>query len=62
MSAAVGRRELAEVEPAAWDELLGVLELADAYLLREYVEGAALLDAGRPTFLHPERAKAAKGR
>ena len=44
MSAAVGRRELAEVEPAAWDELLGVLELADAYLLREYVEGAALLD------------------
>ena len=52
MSAAVGRRELTEVEPAAWDELLGLLEVADAYLLREYVEGAALLDPGRPTFLH----------
>jgi serine/alanine adding enzyme len=52
VSAAVGRRELAEVESGAWDELLGELELPDAYLLRQYVEGAALLDVGRPTFLH----------
>ena len=54
MSAAIGQRALAEVDPAGWDELLAALDCADAYLLREYVEGAGLLDAGRSTFLHLE--------
>ena len=49
MSAAIGQRALAEVDPFGWDELLAALDRADAYLLREYVEGAGLLDAGRPT-------------
>jgi hypothetical protein len=54
VSAALDQRALVEVDPEAWDELLGELDRADAYLLREYVEGAALLDAGQPTFLHLE--------
>lgn len=43
-----------EVDPGDWDELLAALDCADAYLLREYVDGAILLEAGRPTFLHLE--------
>ena len=43
---------LVEVDPAEWDDLLERLGVADAYLLRGYVEGAALLEPGRPTFLH----------
>jgi serine/alanine adding enzyme len=54
VSAALDQRALVEVDPGAWDELLGDLDRADAYLLREYAEGAALLDAGQPTFLHLE--------
>ena len=54
MSSALGQRALEEVDPQAWDELLGELDRADAYLLREYVEGAGVLDAGQPTFLHLE--------
>jgi serine/alanine adding enzyme len=54
LSAAIGQQALAEVVPADWEELLATLDRADAYLLREYVESAALLDSGRPTFLHLE--------
>ena len=43
---------LREVEPEAWDPLLERLGLADAYLLRGYLESAAVLDPGRPTLLH----------
>ena len=43
---------LVEVEPSAWDDLLARLGCADVYYLREYLEGARLLEAGRPTFLH----------
>lgn len=43
---------LREVEPEAWDPLLEELGLADAYLLRGYLESAAVLDPGRPTLLH----------
>lgn len=44
--------ELVEVEPSGWDELLGRLGLADAYLLRGYLESAAILEPGRPVLLH----------
>jgi len=54
VSAALGQRALVEVDPEAWDELLGELDRADAYLLREYVVGAGLLDPGQATFLHLE--------
>ena len=54
MSAALGQRALVEVDPEAWDDLLGELDRADAYLLREYVVGAGLLDPGQATFLHLE--------
>ena len=43
---------IAEIEPDAWDELLERLGCADAYLLREYVESARVLDGGRPVLLH----------
>ena len=43
---------LREVEPEAWDPLLGELGLADAYLLRGYLESAAVLDPGRAVLLH----------
>jgi serine/alanine adding enzyme len=43
---------LVEVDPDAWDELLARLGCADVYLHRDYVEGAAILDPGRPVFLH----------
>ena len=43
---------LREVEPEAWDPLLERLGLADAYLLRGYLESAAVLDPGRPVLLH----------
>lgn len=46
------RGELVEVAPDAWDELLDELGLADAYLQRDYVEAACVLDPGRPAFLH----------
>jgi hypothetical protein len=42
----------AEIEADAWDERLSDLGCADAYLLREYVESAAVLEGGRPVFLH----------
>jgi serine/alanine adding enzyme len=45
---------LVEVEPSAWDDLLARLGCADVYYLRDYVEGARLLEAGSPTFLHLE--------
>ena len=52
MNAVAGQSALAEVDPLAWDDLLEELGCADAYLLREYVEGASLLEPGRATFLH----------
>jgi serine/alanine adding enzyme len=52
VSAALDQRALVEIDPEAWDELLVELDRADAYLLREYVESAGLLDGGQPTFLH----------
>jgi len=45
---------LVEVEPSAWDELLGRLGCADVYLLGDYVASARLLEEGRPRFLHLE--------
>src|SRR5207248_7506732 len=50
LSTATGQA-LAEVASADWDDLLAELGCADAYFLREYLEGAALLEPGRPTFL-----------
>jgi serine/alanine adding enzyme len=43
-----------EVAPEDWDGLLGELGCADAYLRREYVETAAVLDPGRPVLLRAE--------
>jgi serine/alanine adding enzyme len=43
---------LAEIEPGAWDELLEHVGCADAYLLRQYVESARVLEDGRPVLLH----------
>ncbi len=43
---------LVEIEPDAWDALLAGLDCADAYLLREYVESAGVLESGQPRFLH----------
>ena len=43
-----------EVAPEDWDGLLAELECDDAYVRREYVETAAVLDPGRPAFLHAE--------
>ena len=40
-----------EVEPAAWDGLLGELGLADAYYRRAYVESACVLEPGEPLLL-----------
>lgn len=45
---------LAEIDPADWDELLERLGCADVYLLRDYVESARALEAGRPVLLHLE--------
>ena len=45
---------LAEVEPSGWDDLLARLGCADVYYLRDYLEGASLLEAGTPTYLHLE--------
>lgn len=45
---------LAEVEPAAWDDLLAHLGCADVYYLAQYLEGARLLEPGTPAFLHLE--------
>ncbi len=45
---------LREVEAEGWDPLLDRLGLADAYLLRGYLEAAAVLDPGRPVLLHLE--------
>ncbi len=47
-----GVTALREVEPEAWDPLLERLGLADAYLLRGYLESAAVLDPGRAVLLH----------
>ncbi len=43
---------LTELAADAWDGLLEELGWDDAYLSRAYVESAALLEAGRPAFLH----------
>jgi serine/alanine adding enzyme len=43
---------LAEIEPDAWNELLERLGCTDAYLLREYLESARVLEKGRPLLLH----------
>jgi hypothetical protein len=40
------------VEPAVWDELLDRLGCPDAYLRHAYVTASAILDGGRPVFLH----------
>jgi Acetyltransferase (GNAT) domain len=45
---------LVEVEPASWDDVLDDFGLEDVYLRRQYVEGACLLDGGRPAFLHAD--------
>jgi serine/alanine adding enzyme len=47
---------IAEVRPADWNALLAELGFDDAYLRREYVESAAVLDAGRPVLLATEDA------
>jgi serine/alanine adding enzyme len=52
VTAVAPQQALAEVEAGDWNELLGELGCADAYLLREYVEGANVLEQGRPAFLH----------
>jgi serine/alanine adding enzyme len=43
-----------EVAAEDWDGLLAELGCEDAYLRREYVETAAVLDSGRPVFLRAE--------
>jgi hypothetical protein len=43
-----------EIAAGEWDALLARLGLDDVYLRRAYVEGACLLEAGEPTFLHHE--------
>ena len=45
------RAALAEVEPAAWDDLLGELGCPDVYFQRAYLESACLLEPGRPAYL-----------
>jgi Acetyltransferase (GNAT) domain len=40
-----------EVSPGAWDATLTELGVADAYLLRSYVEASCVLDPGRPVLL-----------
>ena len=42
---------IAEVPAADWDPLLADLGVADAYLLRAYVEASALLEPGEPRLL-----------
>ena len=48
--------KLEEVAPEAWNGLLAELGLDDAYLRREYVETAAVLEPGRPLLLHADGA------
>ena len=43
-----------EVAAGDWDALLAELGCDDAYLRREYVETAAVLDPGRPVLLHTD--------
>jgi hypothetical protein len=43
-----------EVAAGEWNALLARLGTDDVYLRREYVESAAVLEPGRPTFLHAE--------
>jgi serine/alanine adding enzyme len=43
---------LSQFPADAWDDLLSRVGCADAYLRRDYVEGATLLDEGEPAFLH----------
>lgn len=43
---------LAEIDSPGWDELLARLGCADAYLLRDYLESARVLEGGRPLLLH----------
>jgi predicted N-acyltransferase len=45
-------RELTEVAPEEWDDLLARLDVNDVYLRREYLESASLLGQGKPVFLH----------
>ena len=47
-----GVTELREVEPEAWDPCSSGSGCADAYLLRGYLEAAAVLDPGRAVLLH----------
>jgi hypothetical protein len=42
---------IAEVPAGEWDDVLAELGVADAYLLRAYVEASALLEPGEPRFL-----------
>jgi hypothetical protein len=44
--------DLVEVDQSDWDHLLASLRCDDAYLLRAYVESAAVLEPGSPTLLH----------
>ncbi|MGB2874768.1 MAG: GNAT family N-acetyltransferase [Gaiellaceae bacterium] len=46
--------KLEEVEPEAWNGLLSDLGCDDAYLRREYVEAAAVLDPGEVALLHAD--------
>lgn len=52
MAAPAESGDLVEVEPARWDALLARLGVTDVYYARGYVETAALLADGAPTFLH----------
>lgn len=44
--------ELVEVDQSDWDHVLASLRCDDAYLVRAYVESAAVLEPGAPTLLH----------
>ena len=45
-----------EVAPAEWDVLLAEVGVADAYLLRAYVEASCVLDPGEPVLLEHDGA------
>jgi serine/alanine adding enzyme len=43
---------LVEIDTRGWDELLARLDLADAYLLSDYLASACVLEPGRPARFH----------
>ena len=51
-------REVLEVAPNEWDDLLDRIGVRDVYFRRAYLESAELLGQGRPAYLHFEAADA----